>query len=60
VNRHEGIVKMLLQRNDVNPGEADRCGQIPLLSAAWNGYVDVVRVLNCLNPDRASTWSPRI
>ena len=60
VNRHGGIVKMLLQRDDVNPGKADRWGQTPLLSAAWNGYVGVVRVFNSLNPDRAFTWSPRI
>ena len=54
---HEGVVKMLLEREDVNPDQADtEYGRTPLSWAAWNGYTGVVKMLlerEEVNPDRA-------
>jgi len=54
-NGNEGIVKMLLQRNDVNPDKPDRWGQTPLSSAVRNGYEGIVRMFSSLNPDEGDT-----
>jgi len=51
---HEGIVKLLLDRKEVNPDSRDGVGQTPLLSAAWSGYEGIVKLLldrKEVNPD---------
>jgi len=54
---HEGVVKILLERNDVNPNTADtEYGLTPLSLAAKGGHVGVVRMLlerNDVNPEKA-------
>jgi len=43
---HEGVVRILLEREDVNPNQADtECGQTPLSWAAENGHEGVVKIL---------------
>jgi len=42
---HEEVVKMLLERDDVNPSKAGRYGQTPLWCAAQNGHEGVVKML---------------
>ena len=43
---HEGVVKILLERNDINPDTADNgYGRTPLSRAAENGHEGVVRML---------------
>ena len=42
---HEGIVKMLLRRDEVNPDQPDNQGQVPLWYAAENGHAGVVALL---------------
>ena len=58
---HEGVVKALLQRSDVNPTTADTIyGQTPLSWAAKNGHEGVVKILlqwNEADPDKADKWS---
>jgi len=45
-NGHHGIVKMLLERGDVNPDQADTYyGQTPLSLAAQNGHHGIVKML---------------
>ena len=47
-------VKMLLERNDVNPDKADKGGRTPLSWAASYGYEEIVEILlerNDVNPD---------
>ena len=54
-NGHEGIVKLLLGRGDVNPSTPDmESGETPLLCAAKNGHEGVVKLLlgrGDVNPD---------
>jgi len=45
LNGHEGVVKILLASDEVNPDQPDKDGQAPLLCAAWNGHVEVVKLL---------------
>jgi len=56
---HEGVVRILLERSDVNPDTADtEYGRTPLLWAAENGHEGVVRMLlerNDVNPNTADT-----
>ena len=56
---HERVVKVLLERNDVNPNTPENeYGQTPLSQAAKNGHEGVVRILlerNDVNPDTADT-----
>src|SRR5205807_47038 len=56
---HEGVVKILLERADVNPDEADdKYGRTPLSWAAGNGREGVVKMLlerTDVNPDQADT-----
>ena len=63
--RHEGVVKMLLERGVVNPDQADTLyGQTPLSWAAKNGHEEVLKMLlarDDVNPDQADTeygWTP--
>ena len=58
-NGHEGVVKMLLEREEVNANWADtERGRTPLGWAAGNGYEGVVKMLlerEEVNPDLADT-----
>jgi len=38
-------VKILLERDEVNPDKPDNDGRTPLLYAAGNGYAEVVEIL---------------
>ena len=38
-------MKILLERDEVNPGKPDNEGRTPLLSAACNGHVAIVQIL---------------
>ncbi|RPA97765.1 ankyrin [Choiromyces venosus 120613-1] len=42
-NGHEGMMKLLLARGDVNPNRPD--SDTPLLRAAWRGHEGVVKLL---------------
>src|SRR5205807_3311237 len=42
---HEGVVKILLGRDDVNPNTPDKYGQTPLSCAVWSGHEGVVKIL---------------
>ena len=44
-NGHEGVVEILLCRDDINPNKPDEDGQTPLLLAARNGHEGVVKIL---------------
>ena len=37
MNGHEEVVRILLERDDVDPNKPDVCGRTPLLWAAANG-----------------------
>ena len=54
---HERVVKVLLERNGVNPNTPDNeCGQTPLSWAAKNGHEGVVKMLleqKDVNPNKA-------
>ena len=52
-NGHEGVVRMLLGQDDIEPDEQDEDGETPLLLAARNGHSGVVGMLlgrNDVNP----------
>ena len=42
---HEGIVKLLLERKEVNPHSSDNNGQTLLSRAAKNGHEGIVKLL---------------
>ena len=42
---HEGVVKLLLERDDVNPDMPDDDGQTPFSCAAENGHAGVTALL---------------
>jgi len=55
-NGHEGVVRILLERNDVDPDSIGIDFLTPLSQAAGNGHEGVVRILverNDVNPDKA-------
>jgi len=41
----EGVVKILLGREEVNPEKLDYCGRTPLSHASQSGYEGVVKLL---------------
>ena len=55
---HDGVVKMLLEREDVDPDQADsNLGMTPLMWAAQNGHEGVVKLLlegDGVNPDASN------
>ena len=59
IRGHEGVVKMLLEREDVNPNQADtEYGRTPLWWAAEEGHKEVVKLLlerEGVNPDQIDT-----
>ena len=44
-SRRKGVVRILLERNDVNPAIEDEYGRTSLLRAAQFGYEENVRIL---------------
>jgi len=60
---HEEVVKKFLEREDINPDQADtEYGQTPLSWAASNGHEGVVKMLlqrDDVNPDQADTFFGR-
>jgi len=44
-NGHDGVVKQLLERGDLDPDRPDRVGSTPLSWAAYNGHEGVVKLL---------------
>jgi len=44
-NGHEGVVKILLERDNVNPDKPNNDSQTPLCQAAYNGHEGVVKML---------------
>ena len=61
---NEGVVRILLERKDVNPNTADtQCGRTPLSWAAGRGHEGVVRILlerRDVNPNTVDTKYGRI
>ena len=59
VKRHEAVVKMLLERGDVNPDQPDTTyGATPLTWAVVNGHERIVKMLlerEDLNPNQGDT-----
>ena len=54
-NGHEGVVKILLGQDNVNPDKPDNNGESPLSGAAVNGHEGVVKTLlgrEDVDPDR--------
>jgi len=54
-NGHEGVVEILLGRDDVNPDKPDNYGQTPLWQAGMNGHEGVLKLLlrrDDVNPDK--------
>ena len=54
---HERVVKMLLERDDVNPNGPSDNYRTPLWSAAYEGHKGVVKVLlgrSDVSPDKRS------
>ena len=55
---NQGVVTLLLARNDVNPNLPDNDGETPLQRASYNGHEGVVKLLLArgdINPDRPVT-----
>jgi len=59
-NGHEEVVKMLLEREEINPDQADtEYGRTPISYAAEKGHSGIVKMLlerEEVNPDRADTY----
>ena len=59
VKGHDGVVRILLERGDINPDQADtEYGRMPLSWAAANGHEGVVRILlerEDVNPNQVDT-----
>ena len=58
-NGHEGVVEILLGREDVDPDKPDNNGRTPLSFAAGSGHEGVVKILlgrEEVNPDKPDRW----
>ena len=58
-NGHEGVVKILLGRGDVNPDKSDNKSRTPLWWAASNGHEGVVKILlerDDVNPNKLDNY----
>lgn len=44
-NEHEAVVKVLIERDDVDADSKDNAGRTPLSYAAWNGRKALVKLL---------------
>jgi len=58
-NGHEGVVKILLEREEVNPDKPNNNGRTPLSYAALSGHEGVVKILlerEEVNPDKPDRW----
>jgi len=58
-NGHEGVVEILLGREDVDPDKPYDEGRTPLSDAARNGHEGVVEILlgrEDVNPDKPDRW----
>jgi len=58
-NGHEGVVKILLGRHDINPDKPDNDGETPLLRGASRGHEVVVKMLlgrDDVNPDKPDNY----
>jgi len=44
-NGHDGVAKLLLEHEDIDPNKPNNCGSAPLLWAANNGHEGVVKLL---------------
>ena len=52
---HEEVVRILLERDDIDPDKPDQDGRTPLWWAAWVGQEGVVKLLlgrDDVNPDK--------
>ena len=45
INGHDGVVKQLLEQEDIDPDRQDGAGSTPLSWAAYNGHEGVVKLL---------------
>ena len=55
LNGHEEVVRILLERDDIDPDKPDQYGRTPLWSAAELGHEGVVKLLlgrDDVNPDK--------
>ena len=55
-NGHEGVVEILLARDDVSPDKPNNSGQTPTSGAAFNGHEGVVKILlgrDDIDPDKS-------
>ncbi|KAG0640679.1 hypothetical protein HOY80DRAFT_957811 [Tuber brumale] len=53
------MVKILLGRHDISPGEPNKCGSTPLLLAAYRGHETVVKILlarDDVNPNKPNNY----
>ena len=57
-NGHEGIVKLLLEREDVDPTAPSKTGKTPLMLATEKAHDKVVELLQARNPDLSVIRSP--
>ena len=62
-NGHEGVVKILLGQEEINPDKPDNKGRTPLSWAAWKGRESVVKILlrrEEVDPDKPDNygWTP--
>ena len=52
----EGVVKILLKRDDINPDKPDNDGQTPLYCAAWKVRKEVEKILLRLDDVHPTNW----
>ena len=58
-NGHEEVVKILLERDDINPEKPSESGHTPLCYAAEGGHEGVVELLlerDDVNPEKPGEW----